>query len=174
MPQFGGKLRENWQRVGLYRLVCKECVGHGKNRGASERPWRYTDFMKPPTESKSFEPPAKWRAQYDALVRLRDTLLGESAEHEAALRAPREKGGTDAVDVAENESEFGEHLALLRSEQAGLAEIEAALGRIRSGTYGRCEVTGEPIPAARLRVLPWTRLSTAAARKTEVRKSASK
>ncbi|MEY4938812.1 MAG: ral stress protein [Verrucomicrobiota bacterium] len=130
--------------------------------------------MKPPTESNSFEPPAKWRPHYRALLRVRETLLGETAEHEAALRATREKGGTDAVDVAETESEFGEHLALLQSEQAGLSEIEAALARIRAGTYGRCELTGEAISAERLRAVPWTRLSTAAARKTEENKKAPK
>ena len=37
-----------------------------------------------------------------------------------------------------------------------IAEIDAALKRIDDGTYGLCEVGGEPIPEDRLRALPWT------------------
>jgi RNA polymerase-binding transcription factor DksA len=38
-----------------------------------------------------------------------------------------------------------------------LHEIDAALRRIDDGTYGTCEVGGEPIPPERLRVIPWAR-----------------
>jgi DnaK suppressor protein len=40
-----------------------------------------------------------------------------------------------------------------------LREIESALQRIESGTYGICEETGEPIEKDRLLAIPWTRLS---------------
>lgn len=36
-----------------------------------------------------------------------------------------------------------------------IAEIDAALKRIDDGTYGRCEIGGEPIPEERLRAIPW-------------------
>ncbi|MDR7426507.1 MAG: TraR/DksA C4-type zinc finger protein [Armatimonadota bacterium] len=39
-----------------------------------------------------------------------------------------------------------------------LAEIDAALQRIREGTYGRCEVCGNPIERRRLEALPTARL----------------
>ena len=42
-----------------------------------------------------------------------------------------------------------------------------ALARIADGTYGRCEVTGEPIAPERLQALPWTRWSVAAAAQRE-------
>ncbi len=38
-----------------------------------------------------------------------------------------------------------------------LAEVEAALARIDSGTYGTCEVCGKPIGAERLAAIPWAR-----------------
>jgi DnaK suppressor protein len=38
-----------------------------------------------------------------------------------------------------------------------LADIEAALARIDSGTYGICEICGKPIGADRLRVIAWAR-----------------
>jgi DnaK suppressor protein len=39
----------------------------------------------------------------------------------------------------------------------GLAEVDAALARIESGTYGQCEGCGEMIPGERLVALPSTR-----------------
>jgi len=48
-----------------------------------------------------------------------------------------------------------------------LAEVEAALLRLQNGTYGFCEETGEPISSTRLKVIPWTRFSRAAAARRE-------
>ena len=42
--------------------------------------------------------------------------------------------------------------------QQTLVEIEAALKRIEDGTYGTCKVCGKPIPADRLRAIPWAKL----------------
>lgn len=70
----------------------------------------------------------------------------------------REKGG-DEVDQSINnraETEFLVTNARLRRQ---IFEIESALNRIHKGTFGVCEITGEPIEAARLQSLPWTRLS---------------
>ena len=39
-----------------------------------------------------------------------------------------------------------------------LEEIEAALSRLDGGSYGVCEVCGEPIGAQRLSAIPWARL----------------
>ncbi len=43
-------------------------------------------------------------------------------------------------------------------ESDALREIDAALDRIARGTYGICERCGEPIPLARLEVIPYARL----------------
>lgn len=37
-----------------------------------------------------------------------------------------------------------------------LAEVRRALVRLEEGSYGRCEECGEPIPAGRLEVRPWS------------------
>lgn len=42
--------------------------------------------------------------------------------------------------------------------QQTLDDIEAALRKIEEGTYGVCEVCGEPIGAARLSAIPWAHL----------------
>ena len=60
--------------------------------------------------------------------------------------------GTDTAD-----EELDASLATRRS--AELAEIDAALERIRNApeTVGLDERTGEPIPYARLQIIPWAR-----------------
>ncbi|MBO0713935.1 MAG: TraR/DksA C4-type zinc finger protein [Acidimicrobiales bacterium] len=55
-----------------------------------------------------------------------------------------------------------EQLAHLRQVaeqcQRSLAEIEAALDRLKAGTYGTCEGCGGPIPSQRLEIIPASRL----------------
>jgi len=58
--------------------------------------------------------------------------------------------GTDNFD-----REFA--LSLVSNEQEVLYEIDEALNRIDSGTYGICELTGRPIEIERLKVLPYAR-----------------
>ena len=49
--------------------------------------------------------------------------------------------------------EDAEHL--LAEREATLDEVRRARRRIADGTYGTCEVCGEPIPEARLEARPW-------------------
>jgi RNA polymerase-binding transcription factor DksA len=44
--------------------------------------------------------------------------------------------------------------ALLRDARIRLIQLEQALARLDDGTYGRCEVCGEPISEERLGALP--------------------
>jgi RNA polymerase-binding protein DksA len=75
--------------------------------------------------------------------------LGELAE-----------GGTDnhladtATAMYDRELDEG----LEEGARETLVEIDAALRRIEDGTYGICEVCGEPIGAERLSAIPWARL----------------
>lgn len=39
--------------------------------------------------------------------------------------------------------------------QTTLADVERALAKLDEGTYGTCDVCGEPIGEERLEVLPW-------------------
>lgn len=116
--------------------------------------------------------PPRWLPHYRALLRLREALLQEHAEHSAAACTPHERGGADATDVAEDEASHRTLLAELAHEDSALAEINAALRRIHEGTYGICEDTGRIITAARLRAVPWTRWcrDAAAAREAKTRR----
>ena len=115
--------------------------------------------MKPARETI----PLKWAWHYQALLRIRDELLRQHEDHTQLIRTVREQGGEDTVDLANQQLASSTLLAEIRFEEAELAEVNAALQRIRDGTYGICEVTGGRISAARLRAIPWTRLSRRAA-----------
>ncbi len=107
--------------------------------------------------------PNKWSWHYRTLLRIRDSLVRESEEREAAAREGLERGGSDVIDVANDQTGHEELVAEISMERAELVEVEAALDRLRRGTYGICQLTGQPISPERLHVLPWTRLSVAAA-----------
>ena len=47
--------------------------------------------------------------------------------------------------------------------EAIVRDIDHALERLDEGTYGICEVTGKPIPVARLRAIPWATMTVEAA-----------
>jgi DnaK suppressor protein len=106
--------------------------------------------------------PLKWREHYQHLAELRDhfaqrqaDLAKDALDESPTFSSHMADAGTDAYD-----RDFA--LGLLSSEQDALYEVEEALNRIRTGSYGICEATGKPIEAARLAAIPWTRFSTAA------------
>ncbi len=51
-----------------------------------------------------------------------------------------------------------------RAGKAEIAAIQAALARVKDGTYGECVQCGDAIPDARLDVLPYTPFCAACAR----------
>ncbi len=54
--------------------------------------------------------------------------------------------------------ELSQSATLLRDVDARVAEIQAALMRLDSGTYGRCDICDRPIAEGRLEARPWTRV----------------
>ncbi len=105
----------------------------------------------------------RWRWHYQALMRLNGRLLRESERRRREAGASPGDTPKDAADLATEETERGILYAELGMEENAIAEVEAALARIRSGTYGVCETTGRPISADRLRAIPWTRYCREAA-----------
>lgn len=74
----------------------------------------------------------------------------------------------DSMDSSSLEHE--RHVALdARSRKAVLlAEVNAALERIRRGAYGLCMECEEPISAGRLNALPWARLCLRCQKEEEI------
>lgn len=58
-------------------------------------------------------------------------------------------------------------LGMAQAERQTLTEIDAALARIENKTYGVCQLTGKPIPKARLEAKPWAKFSIEAAKLVE-------
>ncbi len=95
-------------------------------------------------------------------------------EREAALRmlATLTRDFTGIVDASAGSNADDEHdpegstIAFERSQvgalidqtERRLVEIDAAIGRVDEGTYGRCEVCAEPISDRRLEARPVARV----------------
>ncbi len=62
------------------------------------------------------------------------------------------------ADSAQVAAEMGENKVLYDQLRRDLDDIEKALTRMDAGTYGTCEVCGDDIGAARLDVMPSTRV----------------
>ena len=105
------------------------------------------------------------------LLELKVELLNRVRDTRASLNLNDDSRGGDEGDQtlrALAEDEFLRNNERLRKQ---LLEIEMALSRIESGTYGICEETEEMIEAERLVAIPWTRLSIEGA---EIRESMNK
>lgn len=61
------------------------------------------------------------------------------------------------ADSGQVAAEQGENLALAAQLREQLDDIERALTKLDDGTYGVCEVCGEPIAEARLEAIPAAR-----------------
>lgn len=104
----------------------------------------------------------EWQKFHQCLLDLREQLTRqmnglakESAQEMAGYSLHMADSGTDNFD-----RDFA--LSLLSSDQDAIYEIEEALKRIEKNTYGICELTGKPIPKARLEAIPWTRFTVQA------------
>ncbi len=63
----------------------------------------------------------------------------------------------DVEDMAELQIDNTTDQALLQNLEAEIVEIDAALERIATGSYGICEKTGKRIPVERLKANPSAR-----------------
>jgi RNA polymerase-binding transcription factor DksA len=84
---------------------------------------------------------------------LRRSEQGEVDQPEDVTTIDPSDTGDASVDLQDRE-DTSDALGAL---QAQLGEVEHALAKFATGTYGICERCGRPIPLARLRVLPEAR-----------------
>ncbi len=61
-------------------------------------------------------------------------------------------------EEASQSFELEKRLALEKQVKDNLADVERALEKFDKGTYGRCDVCGQPIDPARLEALPYATL----------------
>ncbi|GJM38046.1 MAG: hypothetical protein DHS20C19_14130 [Acidimicrobiales bacterium] len=106
----------------------KKFVGEMKERLIAER-------------AKYLHSAEEYRAEADALIEARepgDVQFDEESGEGDTLAVERERG-----------------LALSAQARGAVEQIDAALDRIKAGTYGVCVKSGLSIPQERLRAIPW-------------------
>jgi RNA polymerase-binding transcription factor DksA len=105
-----------------------------------------------------------WARQRERLFKLQEESLAHIRQLIDLAAEERPEFSTHLGDAASDTFDRDLTLGLVSFEQEKLYEIEAALKRIDDGSYGICELTGQPIPQRRLEAVPWTRFSEAAER----------
>lgn len=120
----------------------------------------------------------KWqelRELRELLVRRRDELIDAISEYSGKAREVTPDPIKDGLAETGTESfQRDQLLGVVSLDQEILDEVNAALARIEAGTYGICEVTGQPISLERLKEIPWTRFSIEAQREMEEKGQAGK
>jgi RNA polymerase-binding transcription factor DksA len=118
----------------------------GRTKKSSHFDSRFLEKMRKllHAERDTYERQAKQlRAEADSLVM--DMDPGD-------VQFDEESGEGDTIAV-----ERGRDLALAAQAMDMIEEIDHALTKFDEGTYGICEVSGEPIPEERLEAIPWAR-----------------
>jgi RNA polymerase-binding transcription factor DksA len=103
-----------------------------------------------------------WFRQREKLFRLQEESLAHIHKLISLAAEESPEFSTHLGDAATDTFDRDLTLGLVSFEQEKLYEIEPALKRIDDGSYGICELTGQPIPKTRLNAIPWTRFSEAA------------
>jgi DnaK suppressor protein len=109
---------------------------------ANEKPWTAA-------ETKSV------RAELESdLARLRGELDQSARELQDLLRDGVDGAGNDQADVGSKGLERDAEMSLAANQRELLQQTEKALDRLDKGSYGQCEVCGEPIGKMRLIAFP--------------------
>ena len=103
------------------------------------------------------------------LRKIRAGLEGERQRLQTEIEDLQTK--VESADVRREGSPFGKReeeatesfelekrLALEKQVRANLADVEHALDKLSKGTYGLCDICGQPIPAERLEAMPHANL----------------
>ena len=93
------------------------------------------------------------------LIDWKNELLKESSQTLTNMQKEENTAKPDITDRASEEIERSFELRTRERERKLINKIEAALRRIKEGSYGYCEETGDPIGIKRLEARPVATLS---------------
>ena len=108
-----------------------------------------------------------WRKHHQRLRELREQMLDNRRTAASDAREERSTYSIHMADAATDTYDSDWALSMLSSDQNAIYEIDEAINRLESGTYGKCELTGKTIEAERLEAIPWTRFSMEAQQQLE-------
>ncbi len=117
-------------------------------------------------QSKNKLSAAERKALKELLTRRRAVLSGDvNTMQDNTLKKSVSAASGDLSTVPYHMADVGtdnfEHeftLGLIENEEEELREIDAAIERLNSGTFGLCESCQKPIPKSRLKIVPFARL----------------
>ncbi len=94
------------------------------------------------------------------LERQREDLRREMEEHGADPDSDEVSFDGDAgfSDRSHSTEERSRVISVVRALRSNLNDVQRAMNKIDSGTYGTCERCGNPIGAERLEAIPWALL----------------
>ncbi|MDP9195733.1 MAG: RNA polymerase-binding protein DksA [Pseudomonadota bacterium] len=107
-----------------------------------------------PTEKEKYMAPPMLEYFRQKLLAWKQELLRESTETLAELQHDGGMQEPDITDRASLETDRSLEFRTRDRERKLIIKIDEALERIRDGTYGFCEETGEPIGIRRLEARP--------------------
>lgn len=125
----------------------------------------------PERESPEHEPAEVTARLHEEGAALRAHLVRMAEDMTTFFEASRDSNADDEHDPEGQTIAFERAQLSAMTEQARvhLSEVEAALERVTTGTYGLCEVCREPIAAARLEARPTARTCVEHARRGTAR-----
>jgi RNA polymerase-binding transcription factor len=91
----------------------------------------------------------------DRLERIRAELRVRIARESAVSRETEKL--VEPLEAAEQTREQDDAISMAEHDREHLREIEHAIYKMSTGLYGISEISGEPIPYARLHAIPWAR-----------------
>jgi RNA polymerase-binding transcription factor DksA len=120
---------------------------------------------KGPAAKKRSPFPANWLEQQHAI------LIDERATYQRQSETLKAEADALVADFEPGDVQFDEEsgegdtlsmererdLVLSASARQAMDEIDHALTKFEAGTYGLCEISGDPIPVERLEAIPWAR-----------------
>jgi DnaK suppressor protein len=120
-----------------------------------------------PTEKEKYMNPQMLEYFRQKLLHWKTEIVRES---DAMLHELQDEGGLQEPDIADRasvETEVALELRARDRQRKLIAKIDEALERIRTGDYGYCEETGEPIGIKRLEARPVATLTVEAQERHE-------
>ena len=89
----------------------------------------------------------------------REQIRGSMLDVDGALPDEGEGAEEDTADLASAMMDKEMNLSVEDEIEDLLATVDHALQKMDDGTYGICDISGEPIPTSRLEIIPWAALT---------------
>ncbi len=130
-------------------------------KAAAKKPAGKTDLAKSPLSAREIEHfQGLLLTERARLEEEREQIRGRSGAVDSALPEEGEGGEDDTADLASAMMDKEMDLSVEDEIEAMLGAVDHALQKIADGTYGVCDMSGEPIRVSRLEMIPWAALTT--------------